>query len=242
MFNQIIDAAKRAGDILLELRDPALLVDYKVDQSPVTIADKKSSEFLTLELKSIKDLPVLSEENLTSFEERQLWQDYWMIDPLDGTKEYIKNQSEFCVNITYMKNNEPVIGVIYAPVLQELHAAIKGEGTFHQNVRMKTRSSATQVAVSRFHHSDMTKQFLEDHNYTETVCVGASLKFGRMAVGQIDIYPRFQGSSEWDIAAGHLILTEAGGKIIDLTTNLPPLYNKESFENNFFIASRPGFL
>ncbi|CAO4847205.1 MAG: 3'(2'),5'-bisphosphate nucleotidase CysQ [Holosporales bacterium] len=236
MLDSVVESAQKAGDILLKIQKTGFLIDYKADTSPVTIADQESSLFLIQELKKIKPIPVLSEESLVPYNERRTWDAYWMIDPLDGTKEFIKNQSEFCINITLMQANKPTLAVIYAPALKELHTAVKGQGTFHQNVRLPKQSTKLRIAISRFHHSEQSKNFLNNFQDYETVCVGASLKFGRMAIGQIDIYPRFQGSSEWDIAAGHLILQEAGGNIIDLTTHNEPLYNKEILENNHFFA------
>lgn len=241
MLDSVIAIAQKAGDILLNIQKTGFLIDYKADASPVTIADQESSLFLTQELKKIKPVPVLSEESIVPYHARSTWDMYWMIDPLDGTKEFIKNQSEFCINITLMENNKPTLAIIYAPALKELHAAVKGQGTFHQNVRLPTQSTKLRIAISRFHHSEQSKKFLNNFQDYETVCVGASLKFGRMAIGQIDIYPRFQGSSEWDIAAGHLILQEAGGNIMDLTTHNEPLYNKETLENNHFFAYRNGY-
>lgn len=241
MLKDILAIAEKAGHAILSYRGKITpdLVDYKSDESPVTLADKESNRILTLGLQKIKSVPVLSEEEPIPYEERILWDEYWMIDPLDGTKELIKGQDDFCINITYMKNNIPVIGVIYAPVTGETHAAIKGKGTFHSNIFLEEKTAPSPVvAVSRYHHSKMTQDYLDENGYTSTFCVGAALKFGRMALGQIDIYPRFKGSSEWDIAAGHLILEERGASIIDLTTQNPPLYNKQSLENNFFIAKR----
>lgn len=241
MLDSIVEVAQNAGRILLKIQKAGYLIDYKADASPVTKADEESSIFLTQELQKIKQVPVLSEESVVPYTERRMWDSYWMIDPLDGTKEFINNQREFCINITLMEKNKPTKAVIYAPALGELHTAIKGQGTGHHNVSLPSQSKGLRVAISRFHHSEKSESFLKNFPDCAIVCVGAALKFGRMAVGQIDIYPRFQGSSEWDIAAGDLILEESGGSLIDLVTKNPPLYNKESFENNHFIACRSGY-
>ncbi len=141
-----------------------------------------------------------------------------MIDPLDGTKEFINKNDEFCINIALIEKNEPVLGMIFAPRLNELYYAQKNKGFKYIGPQKKKNSKIT-VAISRFHHSKQTEEFIKLNKWDNFSAVGAAIKFGRIAIGEIGIYPRYEGSKEWDIAAGHVILQEAGGKIIDLSTN-----------------------
>lgn len=225
-----------AGDLLKNHFKKPKDIFLKSDQSPVTQADYDSHFFLNKELKKIKDIPVLSEENIIPFSIRRNWKTYWLIDPLDGTKAFMNNEPEFCINIALMQNNIPILGIIYAPITEELHIGIKNSGCEHYNIPKNTPQERPIAAISRHFHSEQTKLFLSQHNIRSTKVIGAGLKFGRLAVNEIDYYPRLQGSSEWDIAAGDIILQESGGCIIDLTTKKPITYNKKSLENNHFIA------
>jgi 3'(2'), 5'-bisphosphate nucleotidase len=212
----------------------------KIDASPLTLADQASHDFLDRSLKDIKNIPVLSEENIIPYTARKNWDEFWLIDPLDGTKEFINGHDEFCINIALIQNKEPVLGLIYAPKLDEFYYAEKGRGFEYKGPdRSFIKAEGPIIAVSRFHHSQKTEHFLKLHDFTKTYSVGAALKFGRMALGEIDVYPRLEGSKEWDIAAGHIILKEAQCFIVDLTTNTEPIYNKQSLENNYFIAYGP---
>ena len=237
-FESLKIVVSNAGDILCSLFQKNIEIQRKLDTSLVTEADLKSNSFITAELQKILNIPVLSEEALVPYEERKNWKQYWLIDPLDGTKGFVNGNGEFTINTALMQENKPIVGMIYAPISKELHYACRGEGCMHENVpEFTTHLERPIISVSRHFHSAETQAFLNKYNLKSTLTVGAALKFGRLAVGQIDIYPRFQGSSEWDIAAGHLIVQEAGGKIIDLKTKSQPLYNKKTLENNFFIAT-----
>lgn len=237
--NEIKNAAYEAGECIKPFFGKKIKEQIKADLSVVTDADKASHNALHISLKEILDIPILSEESVEnySFSIRSLWEKYWLIDPLDGTKGFLNGCSDFCINISLMEYNKPVIGLIYAPITHELHVGIKGKGTFHSHVQLNSQIlERPVVATSRHFHSLKTQEFLDLYHLTSTKTIGAALKFGRMAMGEIDIYPRFQGSSEWDIAAGHLILEESGGIVMDLKTFKAPIYNKESLENNHFIA------
>lgn len=241
IVDQILKVVKAAGFAIIDVMKNDVEVFVKADQSPVTIADHLSHQILCKGLKSIIDIPIVSEESsIPPYAERKSWDKYWLIDPLDGTKEFINKQEEFCIIVSLMENNKPVIGVIYAPVTCETHIAVKGLGVQHFNViRKKIKNLQRPIVVSsRYYHSEKTERFLSANELNQIVTVGAALKFGRMAMGDIDLYPRFQGSSEWDIAAGHLILEESGCVIVDLKTKEEPLYNKESMENNYFFCTR----
>lgn len=234
-LNQII---RRAGDIILEFYGDKSY-EQKEDTSPFTKADKASHEFLIKALRQIKNIPILSEEDITSYEIRKDWQEFWLIDPLDGTKEFINLHDDFCINIALIRECRPVLGVIYAPAHNELYLAEEGKGFVYQGVsKPQVNNQNLTVATSRFHHSELTNNFMLNNNLEATITIGSALKFGRMALGEIDIYPRFEGSKEWDTAAGQIILKETGCYIMDLNTGFEPSYNKNSIRNNFFISCR----
>jgi 3'(2'), 5'-bisphosphate nucleotidase len=163
------------------------------------------------------------------------------VDPLDGTKDFIAANDEFTVNIALIENGVPVLGLIYAPALDEIYFAKKGDGALLIKDGLETKLPNKQCSGiiagrSRFHDSDSFDEFLKINKIESSIAFGSALKFGKLAMGAINIYPRFVGSSEWDIAAGHLIVKEAGCDIIDLETFREPVYNKTSIRNNNFIA------
>lgn len=236
MFKDLKTIAQEAGDKVLACRSN-IHVSIKEDYSPITEADMASHLYLCEALRTLHSVPVLSEEGVPPYEERKNWSEFWMIDPLDGTKEFIHGEDDFCINISLHRNNMPVVGLIYAPALRELYYAEEGNG-FQYEGPHRDKSNGQVVARSRFHHSEKTKAFMQQNGFSKEYAIGAALKFGRMALGEVDLYPRFEGSKEWDTAAGFLILKESGGHMIDLKTGQEPAYNKESIRNNFFIASR----
>jgi 3'(2'), 5'-bisphosphate nucleotidase len=239
MIDLVQDAAKNAGKLVLDVFQKDIHIQQKSDGSPLTIADELSHTFLMQALPKILNVPVLSEECNISYDERRNWQLFWLIDPLDGTKEFINGQKDFCVNIALIQHQMPILGVIYAPALNEMYVAEKGRGFSAIGIAPPQRNdNKITVAESRFHHSQETQNFIKRCNLGPSITIGAALKFCRIALGEIDIYPRFQGSSEWDTAAGQIIVEEAGGKVIDLQTQQPPVYNKTSIRNNNFIAAR----
>lgn len=215
----------------------------KEDSSPVTEADKVSHQFLMDQLKKIKDVPILSEECPVGYEHRKNWKEFWLVDPLDGTKEFINGDKEFCILVSLIRDKKPVLGTVYAPALHEFYYAEEGKGmSFDAPNSISDFEKEDEIisVKSRFHHSEATQKFLSENNLEKTKSTGSALKFCRLALGKADLYPRFEGSKEWDIAAGHLILKEAGGSIIDLSTGQEPTYNKPSIRNNFFVAGRKG--
>ena len=237
MKESLIDIVKVAGEEILKVSDNKSFIN-KEDYSPFTAADKVSHDYLKEALVKIYDVPVLSEEESVPFEIRSQWKEFWLIDPLDGTKEFIHGYEDYCINLALIQNNQPVIGVIYAPKLDEIYYAQKGCGFEYIGEPHQRSEQDVIVAISRFHHSDTTKKFMQLNQLTYTSTIGAALKFGRIALGLIDIYPRFEGSKEWDTAAGQIILEESGGCLVDVKTRKKLLYNKESIKNNYFIAVR----
>ena len=191
-------------------------------------------------------IPLLSEENkIVLFEERKNWDYFWLIDPLDGTKEFIKKTDEFTVNIALIHKNTPVLGIVYAPVFKDIYYAKKGFGAYKNTQKLnsgkKQNTQKLRVVASKSHLNDKTKEFIESlKNKTqeiEFVSVGSSLKFCLLAEDKADIYPRFAPTMEWDTAAAHIIITETGGSIIDMNTKHNLEYNKPSLLNNSFLAS-----
>lgn len=243
MIEQVIRIAQQAGaEILRYYNQYEIQVTTKEDNSPLTNADLASDRIIRNELTSRYDIPCLSEEAVIDFEARKTWTRFWLIDPLDGTKEFINKIGEFTVNIALIDNGKPVLGVIYCPAKNETYYAAVGFGAWYEkNGELLhlpcTKPSRKIIATgSRFHLSQVDKAFNEANNITDMIQVGSSLKFGLVASGKATLYVRFQGSMEWDIAAGHCIVKEAGCMIRDLATGKEPEYNKESLVNNYFIV------
>jgi 3'(2'), 5'-bisphosphate nucleotidase len=233
-------------------------IEIKEDDSPLTKADKSAHHIITKYL-SKTGLPILSEEGKhIPFEIRNSWDKFWMIDPIDGTKEFIKRNGEFTINIALIYQQKPILGVVYAPALHELYYAQNTLGAFKINTTLnidlnnilsdsiklpvsKTNNIYTIVA-SRSHLSKETTDFIEqlknDYDEIEMISRGSSLKFCLVAEGAADCYPRFAPTMEWDTAAGHAICKFAGFTILDLTTKAELLYNKENLLNNFFLVEK----
>ena len=236
---------------------PDFDVQIKDDQTPVTIADRQAHDEI---LEKLKDtgLPVLSEEGIhLSYKDRKHWNLFWLVDPLDGTKEFIKRNDEFTVNIALIQNCQPIAGVISAPVTGELYVGIQGIGAFKlfhptedctfqflqlsgTKLPEKLKSDQFIVAISRSHMNRATEAFIEslrtEHPAIKIVSKGSSLKMCMVAEGEVDIYPKLGTTMEWDTAAGHAILKAVGKNIFlpDLKTELT--YNKENLQNPHFIA------
>lgn len=240
MINALETIMREAGEIIFSLSSSKTLnVQEKKDSSPVTAADIECGNFLTKKLKKIIDIPVISEESPVDYEIRKKWKRFWLVDPLDGTKEFINGHDDFSICVALVEENRPVLGAIYAPKLQEFYIGGDKYDFRYKGPQILSEGdkNETTIAASRFHNSPATDLYTKYHNMKTPIIIGSAIKFGRLALGQFSLYPRFQGSWEWDIAAGHAILNSVGGKIIDLITLAPPLYNKKILKNNFFIAS-----
>lgn len=235
-------------------------IEKKADNSPLTIADRKAHEVIC-EILSTTNIPILSEEGKKlPFESRKNWSELWIVDPLDGTKEFIKKNGEFTVNIAYVKNGVPQAGVIYIPVKEELYLgdceygafkveninSISDEETFSSLISRAVQLPIKEdrekfiVVASRSHLSPETEEFIgkikELHSDIETVSKGSSLKLCLIAEGKADIYPRFAPTMEWDTAAGHAIIRAAGREVYNTDEKTPLSYNKEDLLNPWFIA------
>ena len=253
----VCDTAIQAGKVIIKYYKSKMNILLKNDKSPITQADLKSNQLIKDSLVEIdKNIPILSEEALVDWSIRKNWQTYWLVDPLDGTKEFIKENDEFTVNIALIKDNRPVLGVIYAPALEVIYFAYKNGGSYKLSIdadkiiinylddsiklqaSSKKENESLRVIYSRSHPNDKMNQWLNDNIKTHNLIQkGSSLKFCNIAEGTADLYPRFKPTSEWDIAAGHIILIEAGGKVEDIDQK-EILYNsKESVINPHFIAS-----
>ncbi|WP_291594488.1 3'(2'),5'-bisphosphate nucleotidase CysQ [Bacteroides sp.] len=259
-----IDAALKAGKEILSIyEDPAsdFEIERKADNSPLTIADRKAHETIVAILNDTP-FPVLSEEGKhMGYEVRSKWDTLWIVDPLDGTKEFIKRNGEFTVNIALVQNSVPVMGVIYVPVRKELYFAVEGVGAYkcsgiigledggvalEQLIKESERIPLEDVrdhfivVASRSHLSPETEAYIADlkkkHGSVELVSSGSSIKICLVAEGKADVYPRFAPTMEWDTAAGHAIARAAGMEVYQAGKDEPLRYNKEDLLNPWFIV------
>ncbi len=236
-----VELCRELRSVILNYYEGNYSTTRKNDSSPLTDADLSSNEIILKALKNYyPSLPVLSEEGKDiSYKEREKWEFFWVVDPLDGTKEFINKEDEFTVNIALVYRNKPVFGVVYVPVYDVIYVGYKDGGAFKvtQNHRLKIKTSVPRseerlkVAISRFHLDDITKAFLKDF---ETLCTpvvrGSALKFCSVAEGNVDFYLRFGPTWEWDTAAGQAVVEAAGGAVIDIKGE-PLKYNKTSIKN-----------
>lgn len=246
-LESVVVLARKAGQIILDIYESDFRVGVKEDDSPLTAADLASHHCLVEGLESLEGraYPVISEEsNHQSFEERQGFETYWLIDPLDGTKEFVKRNGEFTVNIALIHQHQPVLGVVYAPVKSLCYLAAEGCGAYRQvgdakPERIHASHHAHQklrVVGSRSHQTDDMAVYLSRLGEHDLVAIGSSLKLCLVADGSADIYPRIGLTSEWDTAAAHAVVREAGGEVTTLQGH-PLLYNtKESLLNPYFLA------
>ena len=253
-IHKINSIAKKAGNEIIKIYQQEFDVDYKKDNSPLTKADIHSNEVIIKNLENLyPDIPILSEENKEiPYDTRKNWEYFWLIDPLDGTKEFVKKNGEFTVNIALIYKNMPVLGVIYAPALDLLYYAQKDQGAFKQEKNKKPQrlpiykhinNDTLKVIVSKSHYNQETKDFVNNLKYKykktiEFIRIGSSLKLCLIAEGKADIYPRLAPTMEWDIAAGQSIIEESKGKIIKYKTKEFIRYNKQNLLNPYFIGIR----
>jgi len=252
-----IDASLLAGKKIIEIyNSDDFNLEYKSDESPLTLADKSSDKIIKNALKA-SNIAVLSEEgNVLDYNKRKDLKQLWIVDPLDGTKEFIKKNDEFTVNIALVENKRPTLGVIYAPALKVLYFSEEQFGSFKLELKTSTLSSQDYsraiklpviinknsygVVTSRSHLNKETLSYIENLKKTrsnvESVPIGSSLKFCLLAEGTADCYPRFSPCMEWDTAAGQIICKEAGFELIDQTTNTQMLYNRKNLLNNSFVV------
>ena len=238
--------ARAAGAAILEVYGRDFAVESKADRSPLTEADLAAHRIIAKGLNALSpQLPLLSEEGANiDWETRRQWSRYWLVDPLDGTREFVKRNGEFTVNIALIDSGVPILGVVHAPVLDYLLHAQRGQGSWMRQTDGRDLPLSTQrpaparlrVAASRSHLDERTAHVLAEIGEYEKIGMGSSLKFCRIAEGAMDVYPRFGPTSEWDTAAGQCVLEAAGGVVLGLDGE-PFRYNqKASLLNPDFIA------
>lgn len=257
-----IEAALYAGEKIMKVYEEGIAtIELKNDNSPLTLADKKSHNRISNILK-VTNIPVLSEEGKNiPYEQRKTWEVLWIIDPLDGTKEFINRNGEFTVNIALIKNQKPVLGVIYVPVCKMLYYSDIINGAYKKcetdvtvsdqkklsdslaesvKLPIKEKRKTFIIVGSRSHMNKETQEYIEilkkKHDQVEIVSRGSSLKMCMVAEGRADIYPRFGPTMEWDTAAGHCIALGAGLEVVQQDGVTPLVYNKEILLNPWFIV------
>jgi 3'(2'), 5'-bisphosphate nucleotidase len=257
-LHSAITAALEAGKAILEIYQSGVFdVQVKGDNSPLTKADLASHQKIVAYLEKT-NIPILSEEGKAiPYTERKGWKQLWIVDPIDGTKEFIKRNGEFTVNIAFIENNQPSIGVIFVPVTKDLYFSTREKGAFKLSVDLENYNVTTIVSkgnklplkretetftivASRSHMSQETAAYVQEmrmkHGDVKLISKGSSLKLCMVAEGQADCYPRFAPTMEWDTAAGQAICEHAGFKVIDWKTKEPMLYNREELLNHWFLV------
>ena len=238
------EIALKAGEAIMQIYNKDFSIEYKDDKSPLTQADLKSNELICSELNRLYDnIPIMSEENKqVSYDIRKDWEYYFCIDPIDGTKEFIKKNGEFTVNIALIYKNTPILGVVYAPALNKLYWA-DGKNSYKNNQRLplninENPEEKLHVVASKSHLSSETQDFIDnlDSKETEQISKGSSLKLCMVAEGVADIYPRLAPTMEWDTAAADAIVRCAGKITYQYENNKPMIYNKENLLNPWFIV------
>lgn len=266
LLSEAISTAVRAGKLIIDVyNSDDFMVNLKSDSTPLTLADTLAHKEISNSLSKTR-IPLLSEEGRNlHFDERKGWELFWLVDPLDGTKEFIKRNGEFTVNIALIVNKYPILGVVYIPVTGDLYFSLASEGAYKvseitpdanavlkysdlvikaEKLPIKTNRDVFTVVVSRSHPSPDTQKYIDKlkSKYGEISYIsrGSSLKICMVAEGQADIYPRFGETTEWDTAAGQAIAEGAGCQVVAVDTCKRMMYNKEELVNPWFIVrSRP---
>ncbi|WP_404454956.1 3'(2'),5'-bisphosphate nucleotidase CysQ [Virgibacillus necropolis] len=260
-LKKLFDISLAAGKEIMDVYSQDIEVETKQDDSPLTIADQRSHNVIMDGLsKQYPDIPVLSEEGRDiSYEERKAWNQFFLVDPLDGTKEFIKKNGEFTVNIAVIEDHYPVMGVIYAPDLDVFYFGSKDSGAYRleqaskfeisdesdlieksTRLPVEKKSETINVVASRSHMSDDTQAFIDglqmNGQPVDVVSAGSSLKFCLVAEGKADYYPRFAPTMEWDTGAGQALVEAAGGKVIRHEDKERFYYNRENLKNGWFLV------
>ena len=250
LIEPVVELARAAGDAILEVYATDFAVQSKADESPLTQADLASHNTIMAALAELTpDLPIISEESgLPPFEERREWALYWLVDPLDGTKEFVKRNGEFTVNVALIRETRPVFGVVHVPVTGTTYVGCEGHGAERRDgdaapVRIRVADASAEpprVVGSRSHRSPGLDRFLGGLGESEMIPMGSSLKFCVVAEGNADVYPRFGPTSEWDTAAAQAVVEQAGGTVVEMD-GAPLAYNaKADILNPWFLVAGPG--
>ena len=253
-IQDIVKIAKDAGKAIMKIYNQNFDVEYKTDNTPLTIADQKANEIIVNALNRLsvnsflqQSIPILSEEGRSiPYDERKNWEYFWLIDPLDGTKEFVKKNGEFTINIALINKETPVLGVVYSPVLNVCYWAKRDEGAFKNGeklpLKIKEKRDVYKIVASRSHISNETKDFIEAIDTDKEkviISIGSSLKICLVAEGEANIYPRLGPTMEWDTAAAHAIVNESDGlfnKYIDNGACQQHVYNKKNLLNDWFVV------
>jgi len=248
LLSKVVELAREAGRSVMEVYSRPFSVEYKEDSSPLTEADSASHRVIAAGLSAIAPgVPVISEEGESvPYAARREFERFWLVDPLDGTKEFIKRNGEFTVNIALIEDGAPVMGVVYAPAAGLMYYAegdstafMEREGEAPVRIRSGFAGPGVRAVVSRSHPDARVEEFLKGYDVLERVEAGSSLKFCIVAEGRADLYPRFGETWEWDTAAGHAVAAGAGASVT-LPDGSPLRYNKEGLKNPGFIAASAG--
>ena len=243
-MKKIITIAKKAGETIMQIYNKDFSVEYKEDQSPLTEADLTSHHLICDELSKLyPDIPILSEESAETFKLTDENACFWCVDPLDGTKEFIKKNDEFTVNIALIQNQQPILGVIGVPAKNSVYAAVMNEGAFKQQggnelqrIHVKPQDpDHLTFAVSRSYLDDHTKAIVDEYQ-AKMLQAGSALKLAFVAEGLVDVYPRFGPTMLWDVAAGQCVIEEAGGQVLRAENQQPMTYRTNHMKNDSFIA------
>ena len=249
LIEPVTEIARKAGDAILEVYATDFSVQSKDDDSPLTQADMAAHRVIMAGLEELTHtVPILSEESgMPDFAERSSWDDYWLVDPLDGTKEFIKRNGEFTVNIALIRGGRPVLGVVHVPVQGKTYVGCEGHGAMRRagddawesiSVRAESASPA-QVVGSRSHRGGGLDHFLAAAGETEMVPMGSSLKFCVVAEGSADVYPRLGPTSEWDTAAAQAVVEQGGGQVLKTNGDALEYNSKDDILNPWFIVVGP---
>ena len=247
LVNPVCDIAKRAGAEIMKIYAEGFEVEEKKDHSPLTTADLASHTLIIKQIQALTpNIPILSEESASiSYEERSRWKNYWLIDPLDGTREFIKRNGEFTVNIALVTDSSVSLGVVFVPVQDICYFASRNEGAYKQEQnreakKIKVRSSnptnKPTICGSRSHAGESLQALQDKIGIYDLISMGSSIKMCLVAEGVADIYPRFGPTSEWDTAAAHCVVNEAGGEIVDMDLQTLQYNTKDSLLNPSFLA------
>jgi len=259
MIEDLIKIVKKVSLEVLKIYNTDFDVEYKDDNSPLTKADKIANKIIIDGLKKISPYPILSEEEKTiPYQIRKNWDYFWMVDPIDGTKEFVKKNGEFTINIALIHKNRSILGIVYAPVIDKLYYAQKGkgayliDGTVKYKLPINSKLNNFTIVASKSHLSNETKEFIENLKEKfikiDLISKGSSLKLCMVAQGLANIYPRLAPTMEWDTAAAHIIVEESGKKVYLYDKTILPIdyiqdnslkeisYNKENLRNPYFIV------
>lgn len=258
-FLAALEAAMKASVDIMDVYQTDFSVTQKSDDSPVTLADQRADETIRKYLFETGEYVLSEEQAPISYNERKDLKYLWIVDPLDGTKEFIKKNDEFTVNIALIKNGHPVMGIVTAPALNKIYWAVQGKGLFvikvnnwlmdinaviHQSKKVEAKINTVKIIGSRSHANTATSNYVNllkaMHPDSEIITRGSSLKLCKVATGEASFYPRFSPINEWDIAAGAALVEISGGHVLDAATRLPVAFNKENLLQAPFIAVANG--